>query len=119
MGDPLAEALLEGAFDVLAGGARAMGDGPQGLPEGGLVESVGTGGMGGELGHFLEAGLVGLLYDESPVCPAGQAIVGEGLPVVLACGMRSLVGGWFSLPKRYLPRKLRYSICHHSKNDFN
>ena len=33
---------------------------PQGLPEGGLVEGVGTGGLGGELGHLIHARLVGL-----------------------------------------------------------
>ena len=55
----LPEALLEGAVDVLAGGAGAVGDGPEGLPEGSLVEGVGTGGLGGELDHFLPAGLVG------------------------------------------------------------
>ena len=61
MGDSLPEAFLQGAFDVLAGGAGALGDVLEGLPEGGLVEGVGTGGLGGELDHFLPAGLVGLL----------------------------------------------------------
>ena len=52
--------LLQGAVDVLAGGAGALADGLQGLPEGGLVEGVGTGGLGGELDHPLVASLVGL-----------------------------------------------------------
>ena len=59
-GDSLPEPLLEGAVDVLAGGAGALGDGLEGLPEGGLVGGVGTGGLGGELDHLLPSGLVGL-----------------------------------------------------------
>ena len=55
LGHALPEALLEGAVDVLAGGVGAVGDGLEGLPEGGLVEGVGTGGLGGELDHFLPA----------------------------------------------------------------
>ena len=38
--------------------AGAVGDGLEGLPEGGLVEGVGTGGLGGELDHLLPAGPV-------------------------------------------------------------
>ena len=68
LGDALPEPLLQGAVDVLVGGAGALGDGPQGLPEGGLVEGVGTGGLGGELDHLLVAGLVGL-----PAFPGGPA----------------------------------------------
>ena len=41
--------------------AGAVGDGPQGLPEGSLVEGVDCRGLSGELGHLCEAGLVGLL----------------------------------------------------------
>ena len=55
LGDFLPEALLQGAVDVLAGGSGALGAGPQGLPEGGLVEGVGAGGLGGELDHLLGA----------------------------------------------------------------
>ncbi len=54
VGDSLPEALLEGAVDVFPGGAGALGDGPKGLPEGCFVEAVG-GGLGGELGHLLDA----------------------------------------------------------------
>ena len=53
--------LLQGYLDVLVRGSGALGDGPQGLPEGGLVEGVGAGGLGGELRHLLDVGLVGLL----------------------------------------------------------
>ena len=60
MGDALLEALLEGAFDVLPGGVGALGDGLEGLPEGGLVEAVGRGGLGGELDYLLVAVGVGL-----------------------------------------------------------
>ena len=52
---------IQGAFDVLAGGAGSLGDGLEGLPEGGLVEGVGIGGLGHEGYHFLPAGAVGLL----------------------------------------------------------
>ena len=59
-GDALLPPVLEGAFNIFVGGARALGNGSQGLPEGGLVEGVGTGGLGGELDYLLPAGLVGL-----------------------------------------------------------
>ena len=46
VGHGLGHALLlpfpERAVDVLAGGAGALGDGLEGLPEGGLVEGVST-----------------------------------------------------------------------------
>ena len=60
LGDSLPEALLQGPFDALLVGAGALGDGPQGLPEGSLVEGMGAGRLGGELRHLLDAGLVGL-----------------------------------------------------------
>ena len=71
MGDALLEALLEGAFDVLPGGVGALGDGLEGLPEGGLVEAVGRGGLGGELDYLLVAVGVGLAA--LGVGPAGGA----------------------------------------------
>ena len=55
MGDALLEALRERAFDVLPGGVGALGDGLQGAAVGGLVEPGGPGGLGGQLGHLLDA----------------------------------------------------------------
>ena len=40
-------------------------------PSGGLVEGVGTGGLGGELDHLLPSGLVGL--PAFPVVPLQEA----------------------------------------------
>ena len=85
LGDALPEALLQGAVDVLAGGAGALGDGTQDLPEGGLVEGVGTSGLGGELRHLLDAGLVGLAalemgaLQEASLLSAVVACAGKGL----------------------------------------
>ena len=55
LGHALPEPLLQGAVNVLAGGAGAVGNGRQGLSEGGLVEGVAHGGLGGELDHLLVA----------------------------------------------------------------
>ena len=57
--DASREALLEGAFDVIIGGVGSLGDFGQLLTEGLFVEGVNPGGLGGGLGQFLEAGLVG------------------------------------------------------------
>ena len=43
VGDALFPALLEGALYVLVRGVGALGDGREGLAEGGIVEGVGTG----------------------------------------------------------------------------
>ena len=60
LGDSLPEALLQGTFDVLVGCVGTLGDGPQGLPDGSLVEGVGGCRLGGELRHLLDDCLVGL-----------------------------------------------------------
>ena len=80
LGDSLPEALLEGAVDVLPGGAGALGDGREGLPEGGFVEGVGNGGLGGKLGHLLDAGLVG------PPAFRVDALQDAGLLAAMAAG---------------------------------
>ena len=67
------------------GGAGALGDGPQCLPEGGLVEGVGAGGLSGELGHLPDACLVGLSafrvipLQETGLLAAVPAGTGQGL----------------------------------------
>ena len=71
LGHALPEPLLQGAVDVLAGGAGALGDGLQGLPEGSLFEGVGTGGLGGELDHLLDAD--GVEVTAMAVLPAQKA----------------------------------------------
>ena len=53
--------FLDGACDVFVSGVAALGDGPEGLLEGGLIEGVVRGGLGHEGYHFLPAGAVGLL----------------------------------------------------------
>ena len=61
MGDALLEALLEGAFDVLPGGAwERWAMAWRVCRRGGLVEAVGRGGLGGELDYLLVAVGVGL-----------------------------------------------------------
>ncbi len=47
VGHSLREVLLEGPLHVFIGGVGTLGYGLEGLPEGGLVEDVGTGGLGG------------------------------------------------------------------------
>ena len=61
VGDALLSALLEGAFNVFAGGVGTLGDGREGLPEGCLVEGMGRGGLGCLCDHLLPARPVGLL----------------------------------------------------------
>ena len=82
---PCRKAFLQGAFDVLAGGAGAVGDGPEGLPEGGLVESVGTGGLSHQGYHLLPAGPVGLpafrvvTFEDAGLLAAVAALASYGL----------------------------------------
>ena len=79
VGDGLYEPLLKGAVDVLAGGAGALGDGLEGLPEGCLVEGVETGGLGGDLDHLLEASLVRLpAFQMGALQDAGLLAAGAG-----------------------------------------
>ena len=52
--------FLEGVFNIFVGGAGALGDGRQGLPEDCLVEGVVRGGVGHERYHLLPALPVGL-----------------------------------------------------------
>ena len=85
VGDDLPEPLLKGVVDVLAGGAGALGDGLEGLPEGCLVKGVGTGRLGSELGHLIHARLVGLMafwmgaLQEAGWLVAAAAYAAEGL----------------------------------------
>ena len=83
MGDALPEAFIQGAVDVLAGGPGVLGDGPQGLPEGGLVEGVGGRGLGGELRHLLMA-----LLSETTSGPGlclGQWSTVMNMPLIEMC----------------------------------
>ena len=54
--DALGEAGGDGLGDVVLGGLGPGGNGLKGAAQGGLVEPAGSGGLGGELGHLLDAG---------------------------------------------------------------
>ena len=58
--DALGEAGGDGLGDVCFGSPGPGGDCFEGVPEGGLAEPAGAGGLGGELGHLIHARLVGL-----------------------------------------------------------
>ena len=54
--DPLGPAGGDGLGYLVLSGAGPGCDGAQGAAQGGLVEAVGPGGLGGQLGHLLDAG---------------------------------------------------------------
>ena len=56
MVDALGEAGGDGLGDVVFGGPGLGGNGLEGAAQSGLVEPAGSGGLGGELVHLLDAG---------------------------------------------------------------